>query len=69
MHLLFIFSIILVCIEVFNEYREKEIPAEYWANKELYHKDVMDGVPIERRMKNLENGKYRLVETHSEQHK
>lgn len=37
-----------------------EIPAENWANKELYHKDIMSGVPIEQRLKNAKNGKYKL---------
>ncbi len=44
------------------------IPAENWANKELYYKDLMDGVSAEQRMKNVKNGKYKLTETYPEPH-
>lgn len=58
--LLFIISIAGAIVQIIKEKCEPEIPAEYWANKELYHKDIMDGVSIEQRMKNLKNGKYKL---------
>lgn len=45
------------------------IPAENWANKELYYKDLMDGVSVEQRMKNVKNGKYKLAETYPEPHR
>lgn len=45
------------------------IPAENWANKELYYKDLMDGVSAEQRMKNAKNGKYKLTETYPEPHR
>ena len=45
------------------------IPAENWANKELYYKDLMDGVSAEQRMKNAKNGKYKLTETYTEPHR
>ncbi len=45
------------------------IPAENWANKELYYKDLMDGVSAEQRMKNVKNGKYKLTETYPEPHR
>lgn len=45
------------------------IPAENWANKELYYKDLMDGVSVEQRMKNVKNGKYKLTETYPEPHR
>ena len=60
LNLLFIASIIGAIVQIISELNTKEVPAEYWANKELYHKDIMDGVPIEQRLKNLENGKYKL---------
>lgn len=66
---LFIVSLIGTCVQVFKEACKPIVPAENWANKELYHKDIMAGVPIEQRMKNLENGKYKLVETYPEPHK
>ena len=66
---LFIASLIAACIQGIKEKLEPTIPAENWANKELYHKDMMDGVSIEQRMKNLENGKYKLTETYPEPHR
>lgn len=60
MDLLFIISIISTLVQVIREICEPEIPSSYWANKELYHKDIMSGVSIEQRMKNLKNGKYKL---------
>ena len=66
---LFIASLIGTVCQAVKEARQPTIPAENWANKELYHKDIMDGVPIEQRMKNLENGKYKLTETYPEPHR
>lgn len=66
---LFIVSLIGTCIQAIKEACEPTIPAENWANKELYHKDIMDGVPVEQRMKNLANGKYKLVENYPEPHR
>ena len=60
---LFIASLITSCYQAIKESLASTIPAENWANQELYHKDLMDGVPPEQRMKNLKNGKYRLPET------
>ena len=67
--LLFIVSIVGSIVQIIKESRTKTIPAENWANKELYHKDIMDGVSVEQRMKNLENGKYKLTEEYSEPHR
>ena len=67
--LLFIVSIVGTVVQLIKETFTKPIPAENWANKELYHKDIMDGVPIEQRMKNLENGKYKLTEVYPEPHR
>lgn len=66
---LFIVSIIGSAVQVIKEACEPVVPAENWANKELYRKDLMDGVTIEQRMKNLENGKYRLNNIHPEPHR
>jgi hypothetical protein len=60
--LLFIVSIIGTCVQWIKEVAEPTIPAENWANKELYHQDIMDGVPIEQCLKNVKNGKYKLTE-------
>lgn len=58
--LLFIISIIGAIVEIVREKCEKPIPAENWANRELYHEDIMRGVSAEQRMKNLKNGKYKM---------
>lgn len=58
--LLFIVSIVGSAVQLVEDAFTKPIPAENWANKELYHKDIMDGVSIEQRMKNLQNGKYKI---------
>ncbi len=67
--LLFIVSLIGTGVQAIKEACEPTIPAENWANKELYHKDMMNGIPIEQRMKNLKNGKYKLVENYPEPHR
>ena len=59
--LLFIVSIVGSVLQLIKEICTPVIPAENWANKELYHKDIMDVVSIEQRLKNLENGKYKLT--------
>ena len=66
---LFIISFIGSCIQMVKEACEPTIPVENWANQELYHKDMMNGVPVEQRMKNLRNGKYRLTTTYPEPHR
>ena len=67
--LLLITSIVCSAVQAVKEALERPVPAENWANKELYHKDMMNGVSIEQRMKNLENGKYRLVQNYPEPHR
>lgn len=67
--LLFAASIIGTCIEIIKERNAPTVPAENWANKNLYHKDMADGVPIEQVMKNVQNGRYKITETYPEPHK
>lgn len=67
--LVFIASIIGSVVQGIKEACQPVIPAENWANKELYYKDMADGVPIEQRMKNLENGKYKMEDVHPEPHR
>lgn len=69
MHLLGIVCIIYVIIGLIKEALEPTIPAENWANKELYHADIMAGVSAKQRQKNLRNGKYKLTETHPDPHR
>lgn len=66
---LFIASLVSSCCQVIKEKLEPAIPAENWANKELYHQDLMNGVSAEQRMKNVKNGKYKLVENYPEPHR
>lgn len=66
---LFIVSLIATCHQIVKEKLEPTIPAENWSNKELYHKDLMDGISVEQRMENLKNGKYNLTETYPEPHR
>lgn len=62
-------SIICTGVQAIKEACEPTIPAENWANKELYHKDLMNGVPMEQIMKNVKNGKYVVTEVYPEPHK
>ena len=48
---------------------EPTIPAENWANKDLYHEDMMNGVSPQQLSKNLRNGKYKLTENYPEPHR
>lgn len=66
---LFVLSLIVSCVQGIKEAYEPVIPAENWANKKLYHKDLMNGVSVEQRMKNLKNGKYKLMQTYPEPHR
>ena len=66
---LFIVSIICSCVDMFKECLEPVIPAENWANKELYNRDIMNGIPIEECMKNLRNGKYKSTKSHPSPHR
>lgn len=69
LHGLFIASIIGTCVQVIKEVCEPTIPAENWTNKELIHKDRMDGISEKEFSKNLANGKYKLVENYPEPHR
>jgi hypothetical protein len=59
METLFIISLIGTIVQIIKGLFEKPIPSENWRNEKLYHKDIMDGVPIEQRIKNLKDGKYK----------
>lgn len=66
---LFIAALIGTCYQVIKEVSEPVIPAENWANKEMYYKDMMNGVSVEQRMKNVRNGKYKINEVYPEPHR
>ena len=67
--LLFIVSIVGTAVQAIKESCTPIVPIENLANTELRHKDIMNGVSVEQRMKNVENGKYRLIETYPEPHR
>ena len=69
LHGLFIASLIGTCHRVIKEAFEPTISAENWANKELYHRDMMNGVSVEQLKKNVENGKYRMTVNYPEPHR
>jgi len=69
MHLLGLAAIVYTFFQLVKESSEKTIPAENWGNMDLWREDVIKGVPIEQRMKNLENGKYKMTEKHPEPHR
>lgn len=69
MSLLGIFSIFSTAARAAKESLEPTIPAENWANKELYHQDLMNGMSAEERMRNVKNGRYKLTENHPEPHR
>lgn len=64
--LLFAISAVCTAVQLFKEVGSRPVPVENWANKELYYKDVMNGVPVEQRMKNLESGKYKMANVYPE---
>lgn len=66
---LLLISLVGSCVQAIKEYFEPVIPAENWANKKLYNEDIANGVSIEQRMNNVENGKYKLDKTYPEPHK
>lgn len=69
MSLLGLFSIFSTTKQAIKESLEPTIPAENWANKELYHQDLMNGMSAEERMRNVKNGRYKLTETYPEPHR
>ena len=69
MEVLFIISIIGAIVLFLQECLVEPIPDEYWGNKELYYKDIINGVSIEQCMKNFENGKYKSTEVYPEPHR
>lgn len=67
--LLFAVSIVGTTVQFIKNACTPTIPAENWANKELYYKDMASGVSHEQRMKNLENGKYKMTNNYPEPHR
>ena len=67
--LLFIASAVVTCTNIFKESLKPAIPMENWANKELINEDISNNIPVEQRIKNARNGKYKLTNVYQEPHK
>lgn len=57
-HLLGIIAIICTGVQLIKEATTKTLTAEDWANKELQHKDRMNGMSEKEIIKNAERGRY-----------
>lgn len=68
-NLLFGASIVANLVELVKEAHEKPIPAENWANKEAVRRDIANNVSAKQRIKNAENGKYKLEKQYPEPHR
>lgn len=62
-------ALVIAAHETIKEKRRPTIPAENWANKNLYYKDMAHGVSPEQLTKNLANGKYKIAVVYSEPHR
>ena len=69
LHGLFIASLISTVAQSTKDALTPTIPAENWANKELQYQDLMNEVSVDQRIKNAQNGKYKLVDKHLEPHR
>ena len=69
LHGLFIASLIGSVVRIVKESCTPVIPAENWANRELQHEDLMNGMSMEQILKNVEKGRYKLTETYPEPHR
>ena len=58
--LVFVVSAVFAIVQAVKDACTPTIPAENWANKELYYQDMVNGVPAEQRLKNAERGRYKM---------
>lgn len=66
---LFVVSLVATTVQLIKEANQPVIPAENWDNKQLYYKDMVDGVSNKQLMKNVQNGKYKLSRNYPEPHR
>ena len=64
-----IMGLVTATCETIKEKCQPTIPAENWANKDLYYKDMANGVTPKQLSKNLANGKYKINGGYPEPHK
>lgn len=62
-------TVIPLISEKLDQKLEPEVPAENWANRELYYKDMVDGMSPEERMRNLHKGRYKFSMQYLEPHR
>lgn len=65
---LFIVSLFCTCYQAIKEACTPTISAEQWGNKDLIHKDIMEG-NSDMLAKNAKNGKYVVTEKYPEPHR
>ncbi len=61
-----IFAILYMLFGGIKEKCEPSIPAENWANKELMHRDLMNGVSAEQRLRYAKQGRYYIPKSVTE---
>ena len=61
-----IFAILYMLFGGIIEKCEPSIPAENWANKELMHQDLMNGVSAEQRLRYAKQGRYYIPKSVTE---
>lgn len=69
LHGLFLASLIGSVVRIIKEANAPVIPAENWANKELQHEDLMNGMSMEEILRNVEKGRYKLTGSPTEPHR
>lgn len=69
LHGLFIASLISTVVQGVKDAFTPTIPAENWANKDLYYQDLMNGATVDKCVKNAQNGKYKLANKYPEPHR
>ena len=65
---LFIVSLVGTIIEAVKEKNKPIIPSKNW-NMELWNEDLLNNVPIEKRMNKVRSGKYKTKEVYNEPHR
>ena len=61
-----IFAILYMLFGGIKEKCEPTMPAENWANKELMHQDLMNGVSAEQRLRYAKQGRYYIPQSIAE---
>lgn len=65
-HIVGLMALVYTIIQIVKEDLQPRIPAENWENMDLYHEDMVRGVPIEQRLKYVREGRYKIAKTDDE---